>query len=112
MINTIKISVLIPKRLDDELMQRMISQGYGIRKKSLWICEAVTRLLGLGGYPNIIQYEALAGLEKMVVFTASYELKQQLEDAIIKIRNKYPALEGVQSKIIRAAIMQRLICGN
>ena len=108
----IKISVLIHKRVDDELMQLMISTGYGIKKKSTWICEAIESLLNIEGFPSIIQYEGLAGLTKMIVFSAPFELKQRLEEAIIKVRSKHPSLEGVQSKIIRAAIMQRIMCNK
>jgi len=112
MSQSIKVSVLIPKRLDEELMHQMLTDGYGMRNKSKWIVEAIERLLAIKDFPNIIEYEALEGLGKMIVFSVPFQLKQAIEEAVITVRSKHPALEGVQSKVIRAAIMQRLICSK
>ncbi len=37
---------------------------------------------------------------------------KKLDQAIIKVRRQYPAMEGVKSNLIRASIMQRLIRDN
>ena len=37
------------------------------------------------------------------------ELKTKLDNAIIEIRRHFPSIEGVQSKILRTAIVQRLL---
>jgi hypothetical protein len=42
----------------------------------------------------------------------SYELKEKLDNALIVIRKRYPAMEGVQSCIIRTSIIQRLLRGG
>jgi len=42
-----------------------------------------------------------------VVITRDF--KKNLDNAVIQIRKQYPDLEGVQSGIVRTAIMQRLL---
>jgi hypothetical protein len=51
----------------------------------------------------------MKGFEKLESVVITKNLKKYVDDAVIEIRKKYPAMEGVQSGIVRTAIVQRLL---
>lgn len=110
MSDKIKIAVTVPNKLKNELRESVIKNGYGLRGKSIWISEAIESLLEIENYPELVEYnDEMGALGHIETLTIDYRLKLKLEDAILKIRLKFPMLEGVKSRLIRTAILQRLL---
>ena len=112
MLNTLKtkITFVVPAALHLELRERVPHDGYGLRGKSKWVSEAIASLFLLENFPTLVQYsEEMHGFEKVETVVVSSELKKQVDQAILEVRKHYPSSEGVQSSIVRTAIMQRLL---
>ena len=105
-----KLTFVVPASLQMELRECVARDGYGFRGKSKWVSEAIDSLLILNNYIELVHYS-----EDMQDFTCSETvlvdaaLKSRLDAAILAIRQAYPTLEGVQSAILRTAIMQRFL---
>lgn len=105
-----KITFVVPAALQIELRERIPRDGYGLRGKSKWVSEAIESLLVLEHFARLVQYsEEMHGFEKVETVVVSAELKKQIDQAILEVRKYYPGSEGVQSSIVRTAIMQRLL---
>lgn len=105
-----KISFAVPQSLKTELQEHVIKENYGLRGKSKWISEAVEKLLELKDYPELISYnDEMRGFDKIETIVVEYGLKQKIDKAILQIRKEYPTLEGVKSRLMRTAIMQRIL---
>lgn len=106
----VKITFVIPANLQEDLKNRLIEDGYAIREKSRWVAEAVEKLLITDSFPDLVKInDEMKGFEKLESVVISKELKKQVDDAVIDIRKIYPVIEGVQSRILRTAIVQRLL---
>lgn len=106
----IKITFVIHESLQKELRERMIKEDYGLRGKSKWVSEAIILLLDMSNFPELVQLsKELKDFEKVETIVVDPTLKIKLDNAIVVIRKQYPTLEGVQSRIVRTAIMQRLL---
>ena len=106
----VKITFNMPKQMNLEVRAKVIEDEYGMRGKSLWIQEAVESLLNMSGFEDYVSYSnemERFDVVDSVVFPRSVKLS--IEKAVVAVRIKYPALEGVQSHILRAAILQRLL---
>ncbi len=109
---TKKISVRFPQRLKAEMQTALIKSGYGLHGKSRWLQEVVTTFLQ---QPNFIDYVEhgidinQAELSSLEAFYLDYHTLQLLKIAFVKVRVKYPLFEGVQSAIIRAAIVYHVM---
>lgn len=107
-----KITLVVPEQLQSELRLRVAKDGYGLRGKSKWVAEALEYLLAMNDFAKLVHYsEELHGFEKVETIVISTALKQALDSAILVTRQQFPTLEGVQSAIVRTAIMQRLLRG-
>lgn len=105
-----KITFVVPTGLQTELRERIIRDGYGLRGKSRWVTEAIESLLALPNFISLVHYsEEMHGFEKVETIVVTLDLKKQLDQAALDLRREYPAAEGVQSSIVRTAIMQRLL---
>lgn len=103
------ISFTLPKALKVEMKEHFTKKGYSFRRKSEWVKEMVRRLLKIKGYEELINSsDAIIAynLDLTDTIQADSILLKHIEDAVIAVRSQYPTLEGVQSKIIRTAIMQ------
>lgn len=110
MIEKIKITFVLPESLQKELKERVLKDGYDIKGKSRWVSESIEKLLKMNNYPDLVKMnDEMKGFEKLESVVVLKQLKIQLDDAIIQIRKSYPAIEGVQSRILRTAIVQRLL---
>ena len=108
--NNIMTSIKLQKMLHYKMQQRIISDGYGMRGKSRWIIEAIEQFLQISDYPSLVDIAGdMEKLNEMVSIRLSEELVVKIDQAIIKVRRQFPAMEGVKSNLIRASIMQRLI---
>ena len=110
MVAKTKISFVVPHNLKAELHERIIKDGYGLRGKSRWISEAVEELLKYKKFFDLISYgDEMSGFDKTETVVIENSLKIKLEEAIIAVRGKFPMLEGVKSRILRTAILQRVL---
>lgn len=103
-------SVKLQKNLHRRLQQRIIEDGYGMRGKSKWIIEAVYSFLQLTDYPTLVDIaDDMDQLSDMVSIRLPEALMYQIEQAALRVRQKFPLIEGVKSNLIRASIIQRLL---
>jgi predicted DNA-binding protein len=108
--NKVMTSIKLQKKLHYRLQQRIIADGYGMRGKSKWIIEAIESLLKIEDYPELVDIaEDMEQLSDIVSIRLPESLMMRIEQAIIKVRKQYPAIEGVKSNLIRASIIQRLL---
>lgn len=106
----IKLTFVVPENLQNDMRKKIIEVGYSMRDKSRWISEAIQDLLMLDNYADLVFYgDELKGFQKVETIVISRDLRVLLENAILTIRRIYPTLEGVQSRIIRTSILQRLL---
>lgn len=108
--NKVKITFVLPMNLQQEFKETVMKDGYDAKSKSRWVAEAIENLLINNNFSDFIKInDEMKGFEKLESVVISRELKNQLNEAIISIRKRYPTMEGVQSRILRTAIMQRLL---
>ena len=106
----LRTTIRLPKAVQLEMQHKIIDDGYGLRGKSRWVAEAIESLLELGNYHELVDIaDEMSDLTQTEVIMVQESLKTKLEAALINVRQHYPELEGVQSRIIRSSIMQRLI---
>lgn len=107
-----KVTFTVPKNLQQDLRVRVIKDGYGLRGKSKWVQESIELLLSLPNFIELVHYsDEMQGFEKVETVVINYPQAIKLEKAIIAIREVFPLLEGVKSRIVRTAILQRLLRG-
>lgn len=105
-------SAKIPKSTHQSMLEQIIRDGYGMRGKSKWICEAIERLLLLPNFPELVDIaDVTEELTDIISIRLTEELLGKLDRGVIEVRKQYPVMEGVQSNIIRASIFQRLLRG-
>lgn len=103
-------SIKLQKMLHQKMLQQIISDGYGMRGKTKWIIEAINEFLQLSDYPSLVDIaDEMEQLTEIVSIRLPEDMVSRLDQAIVSVRKQYPAMEGVQSNLIRASIIQRLI---
>ena len=106
----VKISFVLPAALQQDMKEKMIRDGYDLKGKSRWVSEAIVLLLKMETFPELVKLnDEMSGFGKMESVLISRELKTQLDEAVLKVRKAHLMLEGVQSRLLRTAIMQRLL---
>lgn len=105
-----KVIFALPAQLQKELRTQVINDDYGMRGKSIWITEAILSLLKMNNYPELVNLsDEMNNFDKTETIVIDHKLKVALDDSILNIRRLYPTLEGVKSRIVRTAILQRLL---
>ena len=105
-----KITFAVPGSLKNEVQEHVVKEGYGLRGKSKWITEAVENLLGLKDFLELISYsDEMHGFDQIETVVVEYSLKLKIDKAIVQIRKEFPTIEGVKSRIMRTAILQRIL---
>lgn len=105
----VKITFSMPKQMNHELRAKVIEDGYGMRGKSLWVQEAVESLFSMSGFEEYVHYsDDIDQFDAVDSVMFPKSVKTKIDEAVVTVRLKYPAMEGVQSRILRAAILQRL----
>lgn len=105
-----RVSVILPANAMKEIRERMLKEGYSLREKSKWITESIETFLQMKEYHILVEIaDLVSDLDKLETFYISPQLEEQLEEALIEVRKKYPSLEGVKSLIVRASIIRRLV---
>ena len=103
-------SLKISKDINNQMLHGVIEKNYGLRGKSKWIIEAIEQFLDLEDYPELVDIATeMQDLTETISIRLPAEIIRKLDKAVIVVRTRYPALEGVKSNIIRASIMQRLL---
>ena len=106
----IRVSYFLPEAILFDVKEMMIKDGYDLKGKSKWISEAVHELLSFQNYCDlVIINDQMEGFAKLDSISIDQDLKKKLDIMIIEIRKQFPSIEGVQSKILRTAIVQRLL---
>ncbi|HEU5281103.1 MAG TPA: hypothetical protein VFU82_03890 [Gammaproteobacteria bacterium] len=110
MTDKVKISFVLPQGLQKDLKERIVQDGYSLKGKSQWVSEAIEHLLNKESYIDLVKVnDVMQGFEKLESVLVEKNLKSKLEASVINIRRKYPEIDGVQSRIMRTAILQRLL---
>ena len=105
-----KITFAITESLKKDLLKSVISDGYGLRGKSKWISEAVIDLIKIKDFEDLIAYnDGMHGFNKMETAIVDPAIEKIVEESVVVVRKKHPALEGVKSRIMRTAIIQRIV---
>lgn len=100
----------LPESINQTMLEKIVKDGYGLRGKSKWICEAINDFLKLDNYPELAEIaDDMEAMDAIVSMRINEKLMKTIDKAFIEVRKKYPSMEGVKSKIIRASIIQRLI---
>lgn len=109
---TKKVTVRFPKRLKTEMQTVLIRSGYGLHGKSRWLKEAIATFLL---QPDFVDYVEngidinQAELSEVEAFYLDHDTTLMLKNAFVQVRVKYPLFEGVQSALIRSAVVYGLM---
>ncbi len=109
----VKITFKAHKELIKEMGLGIKKAGYGYHEKSRWVSEAIEYLISGDDYlDNVLEEKPIGKLEDnpATIFITS-ELRNKLDNAIENCLKKDPFKQGVQSSIIRTAIIQKLLRG-
>ena len=107
-----KVTVRFPKRLKTEMQVSLVGSGLGLHGKSKWLKTVIALFLT---NPNFMDYVEngvhinQADLTEVEAFYLDAEAIELLKDAYITVRKSYPLFEGIQSALIRAAVVYHLM---
>lgn len=106
----VRLSYFISENILSDIKSDMNQRNYDLKSKSKWISEAIEAFFELRNFIELVMInDQMHGFEKLDSISIERSLKTRLDLSVIDVRKTYPALEGVQSKIVRAAIIQRLL---
>lgn len=109
---TKKITVRFSKRLKAEMQHAIVDSNYGLHGKSRWLAEAIKNFLTQPNYLDWVEHGVSvnqADLTEVEAFYLHEETLKTIKQSLFDIRVKYPLFEGVQSALIRACIIYRLM---
>lgn len=107
---TLTVTFKLPENLNQRLDEKIIADGYGMRGKSKWIREAIEQFFTYDDFPELVSIaDDIENATDSVSVRFPRKLLLEIEEMVISIRKEHPELEGVKSKIVRAAVIQRLI---
>jgi hypothetical protein len=110
MSDKVKIAFALPAALQKDFKEQVVKDNYGLRGKSEWVSEAIVNLLKMKDLAEFVKLnDEMQGFTELESIVVTRSIKKQLDEGVINIRKQYPALEGVQSRIVRTAILQRLL---
>ena len=107
----IKITFKAHIELINKVRLSLIKDNYGTRAKSKWVAEAIEDLLTVDSYGDLVKEERPMGkLESNPeAIYITLKLRILLDKAIEECLKHDPFKQGMQSSIIRTAIIQRLL---
>ncbi len=107
---TVNSSVKVSDRLNKQMSIQVIKDGFGMRGKNKWVIEAIESFLKLKDFIALVELASeVEDLSSTVSLRLPVLLVKEMDDAVLQIRKTFPLLEGVQSHIIRASILQKII---
>jgi len=84
-------------------------EGYGVKQRSAWICEAIVQLPKADPtYANVGLGEARERFSTKLGVILSFDASEVIKKAKSIIRREDPESEGLTGQIIRAAIRARV----
>jgi len=112
----------MPSRMKDEILKRVIADGYGMKGKSRWIEEAITDFLSERSWKDqVIDLDMITGNDGKDVAYLDRGVKDELDKATLTVKNyaqesidsgqRCEAVESLNitvSLIIRSAITWRM----
>lgn len=107
-----KITVRFSNRLKAEMQSALVKSGYGLHGKSRWLKETIVIFLRQPNFVDYVEHGVdinQAELNQVEAFYLDQETIKLLKTAFVDVRTKYPLFEGVQSSLIRAAVVYRLM---
>lgn len=107
-----KVTVRFPKRLKAEMQSALVKSGYGLHGKSKWLKEALVTFLQQSNFIDYVEHGTdinQAELSQVEAFYFDDHSFEMLKTAFVKVRVTFPLFEGVQSAIIRAAVVYELM---
>ena len=107
-----KITVRISDTMKTALQNDVMKCGYGFHGKSRWLSEAVSSFLQVPSYVDLVENGECSNQAQLTSVEAFYvpiSLISKLKKAQLEVRKNNPLLEGVQSAIIRASVVNRLM---
>ncbi len=108
--NKTRVSIILPEALFKEMNEKIEASGYGAHKVSFWVTEALDKLIATPGFPELVQIgDSMSQLKKTIFLTLKDDAYARLNNAVIDVRSQFPAIDGVKSRILRTAIIQRLL---
>lgn len=109
---TKKVTVRFPKRLKLEMQTALVNSGLGLHGKSKWLKKVITLFLSRPNFVECVEhgvYLNQAELSEVEAFYLDTETMEMLKTAFVHVRTHNPLFEGVQSALIRAAIVYNLM---
>jgi len=109
---TKKITVRFPKRMKSEMQLTLVKGGYGLNGKSRWLKESISTFLKLKDFIDYVDQGIninQAELSEVEAFYLDIETIQMLKDAYLQVRVNNPLFEGIQSALIRTAVVYQLM---
>lgn len=107
-----KITVRFSKKLKKEMHEHIVMEGYGLHEKSRWLTEAIDRFLIQANYIDLVENGMninQSQLSEIEAFYLTEQTRVNLRAALFDVRVKAPLMEGVQSAIIRASVVYRMM---
>lgn len=105
-------SFRIPAALENRMQKKIIEDGCGPRGKSKWLCRKIKDFLLTKREDFVIDatmfFEDITSHNRTVSFRPTTIIQHLLRTWLARIRRVNPEMEGVKSKIIRAAIMNSI----
>lgn len=109
---TKKITVRFSSQLKQAMDKSIIERGYGLHGKSRWVSEAIVALANIMHLNELIddgENIHQGTLEVVEAFYLPESTVKILRELMLNARKHNPLLEGVQSSIIRASVVNKLL---
>jgi predicted transcriptional regulator len=87
-----------------DLNVKLVGDGYGLRDKSRWICDAINHFLANEEWVDLVSTDTSDMKMKNVTLVLDSDTSQNLSEACREARRQLIDLDGPQSAIIRLAI--------
>lgn len=101
---------MIPEGLSQDLAKHLEKIGVSSRQRSQWIEDAINRFLALEKRQELIsQAVEMTNLKVRLYFFMSKGTRDKINEVTLLFKQDHPEIEGVQSKIVRASIMQKML---
>lgn len=92
------------------MRQKMLDDNYSLRSKSKWVSEAIEQLFTIDNFANLVNYsDDMSQLSQNETISIDQNLKEELARQVVEVKKVFPLMEGVQSRIIRTSILQRIL---
>lgn len=105
-------SFRMPIALESKMQKKITESGYGIRGKSKWLCREIEGFLLTEREGFVIDavrfFEDITSHNKSICFRPTTIIQDLLSAWLVRVRRASPEMEGVKSKIIRAAVMNSI----